>query len=63
MMTPDEIKKIYPFEKALEFKQRGMNPTHPNALGLVEGGDTWMQHQLANQPLLARIPDNVQPIV
>ena len=60
MMTPDEIKKIYPFEKALEFKQRGMNPTHPNALGLVEGGDTWMQHQLANQPLLARIPDNVQ---
>ena len=60
MMTPDEIKKIYPFQKALEFKQRGMNPTHPNALGLVEGGDTFMQHELANQPLLARIPDNVQ---
>ena len=60
MMTPDEVRKIYPFEKALEFKQRGMNPTKPACTGLVEGGDTWMQHQLANQPLLARIPDNVQ---
>ena len=60
MMTPDEIKKIYPFQKALEFKQRGMNPTKPACTGLVEGGDTWMQHQLANQTVIDRIPDNVQ---
>ena len=60
MMTPDEVRKIYPFEKALEFKQRGMNPTKPACTGLVEGGDTWMQHQLANQTVIDRIPDNVQ---
>ena len=60
MMTPDEVKKIYPFDKALEFKKRGLNPTHPECMGVVEGGDTWMQHNLANAPLLAKIPDNVQ---
>ena len=60
MMTPDEVKKIYPFDKALEFKKRGLNPTHPQCIGVVEGGDTWMQHALANGPLLAKIPDNVQ---
>ena len=60
MMTPDEIKKIYPFEKALEFKNRGLNPTHPTCSGVVEGGDTWMQHQLSNTPILRKIPDNVQ---
>ena len=60
MITPDEVKKIYPFDKALEFKKRGLNPTHPECMGVVEGGDTWMQHALANGPLLAKIPDNVQ---
>ena len=60
MMTPDEVKKIYPFDKALEFKQRGLNPTHPTCTGVVEGGDTWMQHQLANQAILSQIPDKVQ---
>ena len=60
MMTPDEVKKIYPFDKALEFKKRGLNPTHPECMGVVEGGDTWMQHALANGPLLAKIPENVQ---
>ena len=60
MMTPDEVKKIYPFDKALEFKQRGLNPTHPTCTGVVEGGDTWMQHQLANQAVLSQIPDKVQ---
>ena len=60
MMTQDEVKKIYPFEKALEFKNRGLNPTHPTCSGVVEGGDTWMQHQLSNTALLRKIPDNVQ---
>ena len=60
MITPDEVKKIYPFDKALEFKKRGLNPTHPECMGVVEGGDTWMQHALANGPLLAKIPENVQ---
>ena len=60
MMTPEEIKKIYPFEKAIEFKNRGLNPTHPTCTGVVEGGDTWMQHQLANTALLRKIPENVQ---
>ena len=60
MMTPDEVKKVYPFDKALEFKKRGLNPTHPEAIGVVEGGDTWMQHAMANGPLLEKIPENVQ---
>ena len=60
MMTQDEIKKIYPFDKALEFKNRGLNPTHPWCTGVVEGGDTWMQHQMANTPILQKIPENVQ---
>ena len=60
MMTTDEVKKIYPFDKALEFKQRGLNPTKPSCIGLVEGSDTWMQHQMSNKPILAKIPDNVQ---
>ena len=60
MMTPEEIKKIYPFDKALEFKNRGLNPTHPTCTGVVEGDDTWMQHQLANTALLRKIPENVQ---
>ena len=60
MMTQDEIKKIYPFDKALEFKNKGLNPTHPWCSGVVEGGDTWMQHQMANTPILQKIPENVQ---
>ena len=60
LMTADEVKKIYPFDKALEFKNRGLNPTRPSCTGVVEGGDTWMQHQLSNTALLRQIPDKVQ---
>ena len=60
LISPEEIKSIFPFEKALEHKNRGVNPSHPYAIGLAFGDDVWMQCLQSHQPYYDAVPDRVQ---
>ena len=60
LISPEEIKSIFPFEKALEYKNRGVNPSHPYAIGLAFGDDVWMQCLQSHQPFYDAVPDKVQ---
>ncbi|KAK8799557.1 hypothetical protein WA158_006106 [Blastocystis sp. Blastoise] len=56
----DKVKSIYPFEKALEFKNKALNPTHPSHTGLAMGGDMFFQTVQAAMPYYDAIPEKVQ---
>ena len=60
LISPEEIKSIFPFEKALEHKNRGVNPSHPYAIGVAYGDDVWMQALQTHQPYYDAVPDKVQ---
>ena len=60
LISPEEIKSIFPFEKALEHKNRGTNPSHPTAIGVAVGDDAWMQSLQGHQPYYDAVPDKVQ---
>ncbi|KAK8812836.1 hypothetical protein WA538_002570, partial [Blastocystis sp. DL] len=60
LISPETIKSIFPFEKAEEHRQRGLNPTHPYGLGLFYGDDAVMQANQSHQPYYDAVPDNVQ---
>ena len=59
-MSPEDIKSIFPFEKALEHKNRGVNPSHPYAIGVAYGDDVWMQTLQTHTPYYNAVPDKVQ---
>lgn len=42
-----DIKKIYPFDKALEFKKRALDPTHPRQQGTAQNPDIFFQNREA----------------
>ena len=56
----DKVKSIYPFEKALAFKNNALNPTHPSHTGLAMGGDMFFQTVQAAQPFYDAVPQHVQ---
>ena len=60
LMSPEDIKSIFPFEKALEHKNRGVNPSHPYAIGVAYGDDVWMQTLQTHTPYYNAVPDKVQ---
>ena len=60
LISPEEIKSIFPFEKALEHKNRGVNPSHPYAIGVAYGDDVWMQTLQSHAPYYNAVPDKVQ---
>ena len=60
LISPEEIKSIFPFAKAEEHRQRGLNPTHPYGLGLFYGDDAVMQANQSHQPYYDAVPDKVQ---
>ena len=60
LISPEDIKSIFPFEKALEHKNRGTNPTHPNSIGVAYGDDVWMQACQSHKPYYDAVPDKVQ---
>ena len=60
LISPEDIKSIFPFEKALEHKNRGVNPAHPYSIGVAYGDDVWMQTLQTHQPYYDAVPDKVQ---
>ena len=60
LISQEEIKSIFPFEKALEHKNRGVNPAHPYAIGVAYGDDVWMQTLQTHQPYYDAVPEKVQ---
>ncbi|KAK8799558.1 hypothetical protein WA158_006107 [Blastocystis sp. Blastoise] len=60
VIPEDKVRSIYPFEKALYQKNRGLNPSHPNHTGMIQGGDMWMQANQAAQPFYDAVPGYVQ---
>ena len=60
LISPEDIKSIFPFEKALEHKNRGTNPTHPNSIGVAYGDDVWMQACQSHKPYYDAVPEKVQ---
>ncbi|KAK8811497.1 hypothetical protein WA158_003231 [Blastocystis sp. Blastoise] len=60
LLPEDKVRTIFPYEKALYHKNRGLNPTHPNHTGMIQGGDMWMQANQAAQPFYDAVPKHVQ---
>lgn len=59
-LSYDIMKKLMPFDKLEQIRQRALNPTHPVALGHSQGPDSYFQTvELANKYYDA-IPDIVQ---
>ena len=60
LISPETIKSIFPFEKALEHKNRGTNPVHPYSIGVAYGDDVWMQACQSHKPYYDAVPEKVQ---
>ena len=56
------LQKFYLFFRllALEHKNRGVNPSHPYAIGVAYGDDVWMQTLQTHTPYYNAVPDKVQ---
>ncbi|KAK8900384.1 hypothetical protein M9Y10_002711 [Tritrichomonas musculus] len=59
-LSVEEMKKLMPFEKLEQIRQRSLNPAHPMCLGHSQGADAYFQTvELANK-YYDRIPQIVQ---
>lgn len=55
----EDIKKIYPFEKAKEFKSRALDPLHPRQQGTAQNPDIFFQNREACNNYYADVYDKV----
>lgn len=59
-LTPEEMKKLMPFEKLEQIRKRALNPAHPVALGHSQGADAYFQTVELYNKFYDQIPDIVE---
>ncbi|OHT02231.1 pyruvate:ferredoxin oxidoreductase D [Tritrichomonas foetus] len=59
-LTPEEMKKLMPFERLEEIRKRSLNPAHPMVLGHSQGPDAYFQTVELGNPYYDAIPEIVE---
>ncbi|MDD3397043.1 MAG: pyruvate:ferredoxin (flavodoxin) oxidoreductase [Clostridia bacterium] len=59
-ISEDDIKKIFPFEKVKQFKQRALNPLNPVQKGTAQNPDIFFQNREACNTYYAKVYDEVE---
>ncbi|OHS93633.1 pyruvate:ferredoxin oxidoreductase D [Tritrichomonas foetus] len=59
-LTPEEMKKLMPFERLEEIRKRSLNPAHPICLGHSQGPDAYFQTVELGNPYYNAIPEIVE---
>ncbi|TRY52171.1 Pyruvate:ferredoxin oxidoreductase/NADPH-cytochrome P450 reductase PNO [Cryptosporidium tyzzeri] len=63
MISYETIKKIFPYEKLKEFRERALNPTHPTLRGTATSSDVYFQLAEARNKYYESTPDIVQSVM